>query len=71
MHPIVSIQLGKIRGRDLAHEAACRRTRPRRRRLPVRSANSPLLAGGDTRPDNAPGDGCGAASNATGLHQRA
>jgi hypothetical protein len=44
MHPILSIQLGKIRARDLAQDAACRRTQPRRRRLPATGANPAPVA---------------------------
>jgi hypothetical protein len=36
MHPALSIQLAKLRARELARSAARLRTRPRRRRLPVR-----------------------------------
>jgi hypothetical protein len=33
MHPSLLIQLANLRGRELARQAAYRRTRPRRRRL--------------------------------------
>jgi hypothetical protein len=39
MHPALSIQLAKLRARELAREAARRRIQPRRRRLPVRSGH--------------------------------
>ena len=37
MHPELSIRLARLRARELARQAARRRTRPRRRRLSVRA----------------------------------
>jgi len=37
MHPALFIQLAKLRARELANEAAHRRTPPRRRRLRLRT----------------------------------
>jgi hypothetical protein len=37
MHPALSIELAKLRARELARSAARRRTQPRRRRLPLRT----------------------------------